>query len=67
VPDRRPAVAAAQRDIQADAVRGLAGRGATGPDSLADLVAKLAKPRAVWIMVRTGEITQAVGRSVAAL
>jgi 6-phosphogluconate dehydrogenase len=46
-------------DVQADAVAALAGEGATGADSLADLVAKLAAPRAVWIMVPAGEITQA--------
>jgi 6-phosphogluconate dehydrogenase len=46
-------------DVRPDAVRALAGAGATGADSLEDLVAKLAKPRAVWVMVPAGEITQA--------
>jgi 6-phosphogluconate dehydrogenase len=53
-------------DVRPDAVRGLAGEGATGADSLADLVAKLAKPRAVWIMVPAGEITQAAVDGLAA-
>src|SRR4051812_20266864 len=38
-------------DVSADAVKGLAGEGATGGDSLEDFVGKLAQPRAVWIMV----------------
>ena len=40
------------------AVAGLAKEGAVSAGSLADLVAKLAKPRAVWIMLPAGEITQ---------
>jgi 6-phosphogluconate dehydrogenase len=48
-------------DVNPDAVRGLAREGATGADSLADLVGKLATPRAVWVMVPAGEIT---GRTV---
>ena len=35
----------------ADAVRQLAAEGASGATSLADFVAKLTKPRAVWLMV----------------
>ncbi|MGW2700102.1 phosphogluconate dehydrogenase (NAD(+)-dependent, decarboxylating) [Streptomyces sp. NPDC001340] len=38
-------------DVNADAVAELAGEGATGAESLQDLVAKLDKPRAVWLMV----------------
>jgi 6-phosphogluconate dehydrogenase len=38
-------------DLGADAVAQLAGEGATGADSLADLVAKLDAPRAIWLMV----------------
>jgi 6-phosphogluconate dehydrogenase len=38
-------------DVSADAVKGLAGEGAVGGESLEDFVAKLAQPRAVWIMV----------------
>jgi len=38
-------------DMNAAAVAELAGEGATGADSLADLVAKLEPPRAVWLML----------------
>jgi 6-phosphogluconate dehydrogenase len=38
-------------DMNADAVAGLAGEGATGADSLSDFVQKLEKPRAVWLML----------------
>jgi 6-phosphogluconate dehydrogenase len=46
-------------DMNPAVVRALAGEGATGADSVSDLVAKLARPRAVWVMVPAGEITQA--------
>jgi 6-phosphogluconate dehydrogenase len=38
-------------DVNADAVSQLAGEGATGSTSLAELVSKLDAPRAVWVMV----------------
>jgi 6-phosphogluconate dehydrogenase len=38
-------------DRSADAVKQLAGEGAAGASSLADFVAKLEQPRAIWIMV----------------
>ncbi|MFD7470903.1 phosphogluconate dehydrogenase (NAD(+)-dependent, decarboxylating) [Streptomyces sp. NPDC059837] len=38
-------------DVNAAAVAKLAGDGATGADSLRDFVAKLDKPRAVWLML----------------
>ena len=38
-------------DVHADVVNELAGEGATGATSLGDLVAKLDKPRAVWLML----------------
>ncbi|MFJ9445632.1 phosphogluconate dehydrogenase (NAD(+)-dependent, decarboxylating) [Kitasatospora sp. NPDC101235] len=38
-------------DVKAAAVAELAGEGATGAESLRDLVAKLDKPRAIWLML----------------
>ncbi|MGD9737546.1 MAG: phosphogluconate dehydrogenase (NAD(+)-dependent, decarboxylating) [Solirubrobacterales bacterium] len=45
-------------DVNADAVSELEGEGATGAGSLEDLAAKLSAPRAVWMMVPAGEITE---------
>ena len=46
-------------DQSHDAVAGLVKEGSTGADALKDLVAKLEPPRAVWIMLPAGAITQA--------
>src|SRR6266581_2273486 len=43
-------------DRNQDVVKSLAAEGATGADSLADFVAKLDKPRAMWIMVPAGVV-----------
>jgi 6-phosphogluconate dehydrogenase len=43
-------------DRNPDVVKTLAGEGATGAESLADFVAKLDKPRAMWIMVPAGVV-----------
>jgi 6-phosphogluconate dehydrogenase len=45
-------------DRNTAAVKELAGEGATGADSLDALIAGLAKPRAVWIMVPSGGPTE---------
>jgi len=45
-------------DLSPDAVKQLAGEGATGSASLADLVSKLTPPRAAWVMVPAGDPTQ---------
>jgi 6-phosphogluconate dehydrogenase len=47
-------------DLNADAVEELAGEGATGAESFEDLVAKLDKPRAVWMMVPAGAVDQTI-------
>ena len=43
-------------DPNADAVKALEAKGATGADSVADLVSKLDGPRAVWMMVPAGVV-----------
>jgi 6-phosphogluconate dehydrogenase len=51
-------------DVNADTVKELEGEGATGTGSLEELLAALEKPRAVWVMVPAGQITE---RTVSAL
>jgi len=45
-------------------VKQLVGEGATGAASLPELVAKLAKPRAVWVMVPAGSPTEETVRAM---
>ena len=45
-------------DFSADAVKAAEEHGASGSDSLEDLVTKLSAPRAVWIMVPAGKPTE---------
>lgn len=47
-------------DRSADAVAALAREGATGASSLADLVAKLEKPRALWLMVPAAVVDRSI-------
>ncbi len=54
-------------DVNADAVSALAGEGADGAASLEELAAKLSAPRAVWVMVPSGEITEKTVEDVAAV
>jgi 6-phosphogluconate dehydrogenase len=49
-------------DVNADTVRLLEGEGAVGADSLGDLVAKLNKPRAAWVMVPSAFAVQTTDR-----
>ena len=45
-------------DVSADAVTALAGEGAVGSKSLDDFIARLAKPRVVWLMVPAAVVDQ---------
>ncbi len=45
-------------DVNPQAVTALADEGAVGADSLDDFVAKLDAPRAAWVMVPAGDITE---------
>ena len=53
-------------DVDAGAVAALAGEGAEGAASLQELAQKLTAPRAVWVMVPSGEITEQTIEDVAA-
>jgi 6-phosphogluconate dehydrogenase len=52
-------------DVNPDTVAGLAGEGATGAESLDDFVAKLNVPRAAWVMVPAGAITESTVNELA--
>ena len=45
-------------DQSADAVKRIAGEGASGASDLANLLQNLEKPRAVWVMLPSGAITE---------
>ena len=52
-------------DANAGAVRAVVQQGAVGATSIADLATQLATPRAVWIMVPSGEPTEGVVNALA--
>ena len=52
-------------DVNPDVVKGLAAEGAKGASSLDEFVAMLDKPRAAWVMVPAGEITESSVRDLA--
>ena len=55
-------------DQSQDAVQGLTSDGVTGASSVADLVGKLTdSPKAVWVMLPAGKITQATVETLAGL
>jgi 6-phosphogluconate dehydrogenase len=45
-------------DVSAEAIKSLESEGATGATDLDQFVSKLEKPRAAWVMVPAGEITE---------
>ena len=53
-------------DVNADAVKTLQDEGATGTTTLEDFVAALRPPRAAWVMVPAGEITESTVQATAA-
>jgi len=53
-------------DLNPANVKKLTGEGAEGASSLEDLVKKLAKPRAVWVMVPAGKATETTVQTLAA-
>ena len=52
-------------DVNPDPIEELAGEGATGASTLAELAEKLDAPRSVWVMVPAGEITESTVKEVA--
>jgi 6-phosphogluconate dehydrogenase len=52
-------------DLSADAVQQLAGEGASASSSLQELVSKLSPPRAVWVMVPSGDATEKTVQTLA--
>ncbi len=52
-------------DVNPAVVKELEGEGADGAASLEELAAKMSAPRAVWVMVPAGEITEQTVKSVA--
>jgi 6-phosphogluconate dehydrogenase len=53
-------------DLSPDAVKKLAGEGATGAADIADFVQKLSKPRVAWVMVPSGDATEGMVNNLGA-
>src|SRR5438309_4651029 len=53
-------------DVDADKAEGLAGEGAVGARSIEEFVEKLEPPRAAWVMVPAGDITEQTVNELAA-
>jgi len=53
-------------DLSTDNVKAIAAEGAIGAASIEDLIARLNKPRAVWIMVPSGDATEKTVNELAA-
>jgi 6-phosphogluconate dehydrogenase len=53
-------------DVSADAIKALEGEGASGAGDLDEFVSKLEVPRAAWVMVPAGEITEQAVSDLAA-
>jgi 6-phosphogluconate dehydrogenase len=51
-------------DMNSDAVKSLAGEGATGAESLGDFVQKLDSPRAVWLMLPAAVVDETLDQLV---
>ena len=54
-------------DVNAEAVKGLEGEGATGAGSIEEFVSKLSKPRAAWVMVPAAYTGDTVDQIAAAM
>src|ERR1700761_5708865 len=54
-------------DLSADAVKAAAGKDAEGPRSPSALAAKLASPKAVWVMLPAGHITDSTVEELAGM
>ena len=54
-------------DLDPDAVKQLAGEGATGAESMEDLVGKLEPPRSVWLMVPAAVVDKTLDELVGSL
>jgi 6-phosphogluconate dehydrogenase len=54
-------------DRSKDAIAALTGDGVTGSSGLADLVSRLSKPRAVWVMLPAGGPTEATIKELAGI